>query len=189
MRGPMINRPPSPNRPASKEIIAAWENCECAPCNAGSVTPSNTSPAAVSVSPIHWRRPTWKPNIFSAITAMNTMPAASDTWITDIGAIASAATCSPQLAVAITMPSANHFDEYNPRAERSGWRICTFATELAPRYLKKNPRFATNAQARARRMPRSRVMMRRRYAGTIGCSQRLLYCLHAISADRPSQSE
>ena len=31
-------------------------------------------------------------------------------------------------------------------------------TELAPRYLKKKPRFATNAQARARRMPRSRVI-------------------------------
>ena len=36
--------------------------------------------------PSHWRRPTLKPNIRSAITAMKTMPAASETWITDIGA-------------------------------------------------------------------------------------------------------
>ncbi len=41
IRGPMISRPPIPNRPASKEIIAAWENCECAPCMAGSVSPSS----------------------------------------------------------------------------------------------------------------------------------------------------
>ena len=47
----------------------------------------------------------------SAITAMNTTPAASETWITDIGAIARAATCRPQLAVAMIMPSVNHFEE------------------------------------------------------------------------------
>ena len=92
MRGPMISRPPIPNRPASKEIIAASEKRECAPCIAGSVRPSSTSPAAVSHSPSHWRRPTSKPNIRSAITAMNTTPAASETWITDIGASESAAT-------------------------------------------------------------------------------------------------
>ncbi len=47
----------------------------------------------------------------SAITAMNTTPAASETWMTDIGASASAATCRPQLAVAMIMPSVNHFEE------------------------------------------------------------------------------
>ena len=66
---------------------------------------------------------------------MNTMPAASETWITDIGASASAATCRPQLAVAMSMPSANHFEEYSLLAERSGCSTCTLGTELAPRYL------------------------------------------------------
>ena len=66
---------------------------------------------------------------------MNTTPAASETWITDIGASASAATCRPQLTVAMSMPSANHFDEYSALAERNGWRTCTFGTALAPRYL------------------------------------------------------
>ncbi len=53
---------------------------------------------------------------------MNTTPAASATWTTDIGASASAATCRPQLAVAMIMPSANHFEENSAAAERSGWR-------------------------------------------------------------------
>ena len=66
---------------------------------------------------------------------MNTTPAASETWITDIGASASAATCRPQLAVAMTMPSVNHFEEYSARTERSGWRTWTLGTALAPRYL------------------------------------------------------
>ena len=66
---------------------------------------------------------------------MNTTPAASATWITDIGASARAATCRPQLAVAMIMPSVNHLDEYRSRAECSGWRTCTCGTEFAPRYL------------------------------------------------------
>ena len=66
---------------------------------------------------------------------MNTTPAASATWMTDIGASARAPTCRPQLAVAVSIPSANHFEEYSALAERSGCRTCTFGTELAPRYL------------------------------------------------------
>ena len=123
------------NRPASKEIMPTFEKCECAPCIAGSVRPSSTRPAAVRVSPIHWRLPTSKPNSRSAITAMNTTPAASATWTTDIGASVSAATCRPQLAVAVSMPRQNHFEEYSLLAERSGCRACTLGTELAPRYL------------------------------------------------------
>src|SRR4029077_3814222 len=125
-------------------------------------TPSITRPEAVSTSPIHWRRPTSKPNSRSAVTARNTTPAANETCTTDIGASESAATCSPQLAVAVIMPSVNHFEEYSERAERSGWLTCTFATELAPRYLQKKPRFATNAQTSARSIPRSRVMFEER---------------------------
>ena len=131
----MINSPPSPNSPASKETIAAPEKCEWLPCMAGSVSPSITRPMAVRTRPIHWRGPTSKPNIRSAITAMNTIPAASDTCTTDIGASDSAATCRPQLAVAISIPRANQPEENSARPERSRWRTCTRATEFAPRYL------------------------------------------------------
>ena len=102
---------------------------------AGRVTPSRTRPAAMANRPSHCLRPTLKPNIRSAITAMNTIPAARATWTTDIGASDSAATCRPQLPTAISMPIANHFEEYSCRAERSGWMTWTLGTELAPRYL------------------------------------------------------
>ncbi len=124
-----------PNRPASKEIIAGSENCEWAPCIAGKVRPSITRPAAISHRPSHWRGPTSKPNMRSAITAINTTPAASATWTTDIGASANAATCKAQEAVATIMPIANQLEENSVRIERSGWRTSTLATELAPRYL------------------------------------------------------
>ena len=135
------------------------EKCECEPCSDGSVSASSTRPAAVRVRPTHWRRPTWKPNMRSAITAMKTTPAASETWTTDIGASARAPTCRAQLPVAISMPIVNHLEEYSRRAERSGCMTCTLGTELAPLYLKKKPRFATKAQARARNIPRSRVIV------------------------------
>ena len=131
----MIKRPPSPNSPASKEIIAASENRESAPCIAGSVSPSSTSPPAISHSPAHCRGPTLKPNILSAITAISTTPPASDTCTTDIGASASAATCRLHEAAATSIPTANHFEENSTRAERSGWRTVTAGTSLAPRYL------------------------------------------------------
>ena len=111
MRRPMISRPPRPKSPASKEIIAASEKRACAPCIAGSVMPSVISPIAVEMRPSHWRRRTSKPNIRSAITAMKTTPAASETCTTDIGAIASAATWKPQLTTAMSMPSANQPEE------------------------------------------------------------------------------
>ena len=119
-RGPMSSRPPSPNRPASKEIIAPRRTGSGRRAWPGSVTPSRTSPLAVANRPSHWRRPTWNPNMRSAITAMKTTPAARATWTTDIGASVSAATCRPQLAVAISIPSANHFEEYScaGRAQR-----------------------------------------------------------------------
>ena len=132
MRGPMIRRPPIPNRPASKAIMTAGEKCACAPCMAGRVTPSRTRPTAVRISPTHCLGPTVKPNMRSAITAMNTTPAARETWITDIGASARAATCSPQLAVAMIMPSRNHLEEYRSRVERSGCMTRTLGTSWAP---------------------------------------------------------
>ena len=131
----MISSPPIANRPASKQIIATSENCEWEPWMAGRVIPSRIRPPAVANRPIHCLRPTLKPNIRSAITAMNTIPAARATWTTDIGASDSAATCRAQLPTAIAIPMANHLDEYSSRAERSGWVTRTLGTELAPRYL------------------------------------------------------
>ena len=113
MRGPMISRPPRPNKPASKEIMARTENWECAPCVAGRVTPSRIRPAAMSQSPSHCRGPTLKPNMRSAMTAMKTMPAARATCTTDMGASDRAATCSAQEPVATSIPSANHLEEYS----------------------------------------------------------------------------
>ncbi len=124
-----------PNRPASKETIAIGEKWEWSPCIAGSVMPSSTRPVAVRISPTHWRGPTVKPNILSAITAMKTTPPARATWTTDIGASARAATCRPQLAVAMIMPSRNHLEEYSALVERSGCMTCTFSTVFAPLYL------------------------------------------------------
>ena len=138
--------------------MASREKCEWEPCMAGSVTPSSTSPAAVASRPIHWRRPTLKPNMRSAITAMNTIPAARATWTTDIGASDSAATCRPQLPTAISMPIANHFEEYSWRAERSGCMTRTLGTSWRRGTCRRSPRFATKAHASARRMPRSRVI-------------------------------
>ena len=68
------------------------------------------------------------------MTAMNTMPAASETWITDIGARASAAACRPQLSGRRSAcPSANHFDEYRSlTAGRSGCSTPTLGAEMEP---------------------------------------------------------
>ena len=62
-------------------------------------------------TPIHWRRPTWKPKIRSASTARITTPVESTAWTTDSGAKASAATWKNQAPVATAMPMANHLHE------------------------------------------------------------------------------
>ena len=62
----------------------------------GIVTPSSTRPTAVRPRPHHWRRPTLKPKIRSAITASSTTPPARTAWTTESGASAIAATWSSQ---------------------------------------------------------------------------------------------
>ena len=115
----------------------ALEKCECAPCIAGSVRPSSTRPAGGQRQP--------DPLAAPDLEAEQPLGHHRDEdharrqrrpGSTDIGASASAATCRPQLAVAITMPSANHFDEYSCAAPSAadGARS-TLGTELAPRYL------------------------------------------------------
>ena len=56
------------------------------PCVAGSVMTSSSRPSAVIATPIHWRIPTLKPKIRSAMTARITTPVESTAWTTDSGA-------------------------------------------------------------------------------------------------------
>ena len=142
-----------PSRTASKAIIAGEEKVACAPSGSGIVTPRRIRPTAVSARPHHCRRPTLKPNMRSAITAMRTTPPLRTTWTTDSGANEIAATCSAQPPPPTSMPMANHFEVHSALALRSGWRISTFAHTQAPRCLKKKPRFEKTAQRNARRMP------------------------------------
>ncbi len=99
------------------------------------MTISSTSPAAVIATPAHWRGPTWKPKIRSASTASITTPVESTACTTDIGASASAATCSSQAPAAIPIPSANHLERKSDFALYSGCRMSTQGASLAPRCL------------------------------------------------------
>ena len=78
---------------------------------AGSVITSSTRPSAVMPTPIHWRRPTLKPKIRSAMTARTTTPVESTACTTDSGAKARAATWKSQAKAAMPMPMANHLHE------------------------------------------------------------------------------
>ena len=69
------------------------------------------------------------------MTASRTTPPASTDCTSDIGAIASAATCRVQAPTATAMPIANHLDRNRSTAERHGWAMDTAAASLAPRYL------------------------------------------------------
>ena len=121
--------------PPSKAIMATAENWEWAPPERGSVSPSSSSPSAVSETPIHWRRPTPKPNSRSAITASRTTPPERTDCTIEIGASASAPTCRIQAPTATSIPIANHLDENRHLALRRGWRMSTDAAAHAPRYL------------------------------------------------------
>ena len=62
MRGPMISSVPATSRAASNATIAGTEKREWAPCTAGRLKPSSSSPTAVSTIPTHWRREIFSPN-------------------------------------------------------------------------------------------------------------------------------
>ena len=140
-------------------------------------------------SPTHWRRPTSKPNSRSAITAMNTTPAARETWITDIGA-------SRQRGD--VQAPAGRRREHAQREPLGGVQRPGRAQRVQhlapwrPSWLRgtcrRTPRFATKAQASARSMPRSMVIVggRAMRRGSIDCGHWLLYSAAATSADRPS---
>ena len=131
----MISSAPAPTSPNSNAIIPGTENRECAPWTPGNVKPSRISPAAVSVSPIHWRRPTRTPSIRSAITASSTTPPASTAWTIDRGAADIAATWNTHAALPISIPIENDFTAKSDRAVFSGWRMSTLGAALAPRCL------------------------------------------------------
>ena len=86
-------------------------------------------------TPIHWRRPTSKPNRRSASAARITTPVESTACTTESGAKASAATCSSQAPSATPMPTANHLDANRDLTVFSGWRTSTSGAALAPRCL------------------------------------------------------
>ena len=109
--------------------------------------------------PSHWRRPTLKPN----------MPLGhhGDEHHARRRARPGSPTSAPAQRGHVQAPAGGR-DQHAEREPLRGVQLagraqrvarrCTLGTELAPRYLKKKPRFATKAQASARRMPRSRVM-------------------------------
>ena len=76
-------------------------------------------------TPIHWRMPTLKPKIRSAMTARITTPVESTAWTTESGANASAATWNSHATAAMPMPIANHLHEYSCTAVRNGCRMST----------------------------------------------------------------
>src|SRR3954451_7952672 len=130
---------------------------------------SRSRPAAVIATPIHWRAPTLKPNIRSAITARITTPVESTAWTTESGAKASAATWKNQALVATAMPIANHLEENRSLTVRRGWRMSTFGASLAPRCLYRKPSCVTTAQASASKMPRFNMGSERCVSEAAGC--------------------
>ena len=103
--------------------------------------------------PDHWRLPTSKPKMRSAMTAMSTTPPERTTWTTDSGTSEMAATCRAQAPPPTTMPIVNQREEYSALAVRSGWRTSTAGASQAPRCLKKKLRFEATAHRSASRMP------------------------------------
>ena len=159
MRGPMISSPPMPNRPASKQIMATSEKLRVGAVHGRQRDAQQHQPggggeqaeplAAADLEAEHplghhgdedhaRRRARPGPRTSAPATAR---PRAGPS-------------CRPRSACRSRTTSRSTAR----RAERSGCMTRTLGTELAPRYLKKNPRFATKAQASARRMPRSRVI-------------------------------
>ena len=78
------------------------------------VMPMTMSAAVVIVTPIHWRRPRWRPKKRSASTARKTSPPERTACTIDSGASASAPTCSPQATIATMKPTKNHWRGRDP---------------------------------------------------------------------------
>jgi hypothetical protein len=105
------------------------------------------------ITPTHWREPTLQPNNRSPITASITTPVESETWTTDSGATASAATWRAKATAAIAMPMANQRERNRSRALRSGARSSTRGATEAPRCLHRNPSCVIAAHSSARPIP------------------------------------
>ena len=74
-------------------------------------------------------------------------------WTSEIGASASAATCSPQEPIATTRPSAYHFDRNRASVLRTGALHSTAGAATAPRCLKRKPSTEATAVATAKARP------------------------------------
>ena len=75
--------------------------------SAGRVIAQQHEAEVVSAEPDHWRLPTLKPNMRSAMTASSTRPPASTAWTTESGAREMAATWRTQAPAPMPMPMAN----------------------------------------------------------------------------------
>ena len=83
-------------------------------------------------TPTHWRSPTLKPKMRSAMTARITTPVESTAWTTEIGARAIAATCSSQAPSATAMPIANQREAKRALTVLTGRRMSTLGAAQAP---------------------------------------------------------
>ena len=153
MRWEKISSTPMPTATLSKMIIPASEYCECASAPPPPVRVSRLSETATRMMPIHWRRPSSKPKKRSASTARNTRPPASTAWAIEIGASASAPTCSANATAATPQPTVHHLERKSPIALRSGWRMSTSGAETAPLCLNRKLRFVPSADNSAQTRP------------------------------------
>ena len=160
MRGPITSNVPATSRAPSNTTIPGTEKREWAPCTAGRLRPSSSSPTAVSTIPPHWRREIFSPNERSATTASITTPPASTAWTVDSGATAIAATWNTQAPVATRNPIANSLEENSCRAVRNGCLMSTAGAWQAPRCLYRKPTLVESAHASANAMPRIRLIDR-----------------------------
>ena len=83
---------PTTRTPHSIPINAATAYSGGSSASEPEVTPMIASPAAVTITPAHWRRPSRKPKKRSAKTARNTSPPESTACTIESGARASAPT-------------------------------------------------------------------------------------------------
>jgi hypothetical protein len=113
---------------------------------------------AVRATPIHSRLPSLNPNQRSASTARNTRPPEITAWTSEMGAMASAATCRTHAPRATAKPIVHHLEENRPVALRSGWRMSTSGACVAPLCFHRNARFVVRAQASASRSPSCTVI-------------------------------
>src|SRR4051794_11870156 len=103
--------------------------------------------------PIHWRRPSSKPNSRSPSTASTTKPPEITACASDSGAKPSAPTWNAQPRTATAQPIVHHFDRNSSVALLTGRRMSTAGAATAPRCFHRNARFVASAVPHANANP------------------------------------